>query len=112
MNRTFELNGQTYRTDDETADLLGTVVPAASDTSALHAMLYYGLRSGRIQQERVIVDGAEHVVEARRMRGELSGHVAADWDARGIVGMMNVRRPRGRKVRAVLVFSTGECRRV
>lgn len=114
MTRTFELNGHVYRTDDETADVLRSVVPGAresGDTSALQAVLGLGLSSGRVRPERVILSGAVHVVEACRTRSELGrdcARTAADWDARGVVALVSARRPRGRRTRLALVFSTGE----
>jgi hypothetical protein len=55
MTNAFELNGAHYVTDSETIGILRGIVAAAKktgDTSALFAMLHFGLLSGRIQEQR------------------------------------------------------------
>lgn len=54
MTKTFELNGKTYRTDDETLSALRSVVPAAkraNDGSAVQAIIFLGLATGRVIEE-------------------------------------------------------------
>ena len=51
MTTTFELNGKTYCTDEETLNVLRSIVPtakASADGSAVHAMLTFGKMTGRI----------------------------------------------------------------
>lgn len=49
----FELNGKSYRTDEETLNVLRSIVPAgkaANDMSAIIAVMELGLASGRIEE--------------------------------------------------------------
>jgi len=51
MTHTFEMNGKTYKTDEETAKVLRSIVPAAkstSDASAVTAVMTLGLKIGLI----------------------------------------------------------------
>lgn len=50
---TFEMNGKAYETDTETLNVLRSIVPAAkatSDTTAVAAVMYLGLQTGRIRE--------------------------------------------------------------
>jgi hypothetical protein len=47
----FEMNGKFYRTDKETLNVLDGIMPSAiknNDLSALAAVMFLGLESGRI----------------------------------------------------------------
>lgn len=51
MTKTFELNGRSFRTDEETLNVLRSVIPSAkknNDSSAVAAVLGLGLMTGRI----------------------------------------------------------------
>lgn len=53
LNKTFELNGDGYRTDAETLKVLNSVMPTAKKTgnsTAVQAILFLGLKAGRIEQ--------------------------------------------------------------
>ena len=51
MNEKFELNGKTYKTDENTIKILRTIVTSAkenNDTSALQTMMILGEMTGTI----------------------------------------------------------------
>ena len=51
MTAKFEMNGKSYRTDEETLELLRDIVPsgkAANDMSAVIAVMELGIFNGRI----------------------------------------------------------------
>lgn len=53
LGRTFEMNGRTYKTDAETLKVLRSVVPgyqATGDVSAVAAIMWLGLKTGRIRE--------------------------------------------------------------
>lgn len=55
MTKRFEMNGKAYQTDNETLNVLRSIVPAAkarSDSSAVETVMTLGLMSGRIIEER------------------------------------------------------------
>lgn len=50
---TFELNGNTYTTDAKTIEVLRSIMPSAKstgDATAVQAVLFLGVKSGRIKQ--------------------------------------------------------------
>lgn len=50
---TFKMDGKSYRTDQETLDVLRSIVPSAErteDTTAVAAVMYLGLNTGRIEE--------------------------------------------------------------
>jgi hypothetical protein len=55
MTVTFEMNGKGYRTDEQTLNVLRSIVPAAKetgDTSAVAVVMELGLQMGRIKEIR------------------------------------------------------------
>jgi hypothetical protein len=63
MTKTFELNGKAYATDAETLKVLKAVVKSAKatgDTTAVQAIMEFGLMAGRI------VEGF-NITEAKRL---------------------------------------------
>jgi hypothetical protein len=53
MNQVFEMNDKTYQTDTETLEVLRGIVPSAkatNDCSAVAAIMFAGLESGRIKE--------------------------------------------------------------
>jgi hypothetical protein len=53
MTATFEMNGKAYRTDEETLNVLRSIVPAgkaANDMTAIAAVMHLGLATGRIEE--------------------------------------------------------------
>lgn len=51
--KTFEMDGKAYMTDQETLDVLRSIVPdakATGDASAVAAVMFLGLETGRIQR--------------------------------------------------------------
>ena len=54
MDNKFELNGKTYKTDDQTIKVLRSIVPDAKkvkDGSAVQAVMALGLLTGRIVED-------------------------------------------------------------
>lgn len=54
MTATFELNGKTYTTDQETLDVLRSIMPSAKksgDSTAVQAVMLIGLKTGRIVEK-------------------------------------------------------------
>lgn len=50
----FEMNGKTYSTDEETLKILREIVPCAKETgdsSAVMAIMFLGLKTGRITEQ-------------------------------------------------------------
>lgn len=49
----FELDNKLYETDEETLNVLKSIIPNAkktNDTTAVFAIMHFGLKSGRIKE--------------------------------------------------------------
>ena len=49
----FEIDNKTYETDKETIEVLRSIIPSAkenNDTTAVYAVMYFGLASGKIKE--------------------------------------------------------------
>ena len=49
----FEMNGKAYETDEETLDVLRSIVPDAkknNDSTAIYLIMFFGLAAGKIKE--------------------------------------------------------------
>jgi len=87
MKTRFEINGKSYRTDVETLEVLRSLVPAAKaagDGSAVQAVIFAGLKAGRIVEESSSREPNEgtrrHKLLTAKIRKSLPALYATDGD--------------------------------